>query len=111
PAALARVRHRRADRVRALGDRRPRRAVRARAPVVTIFTRNREPGSQAMATFAFRASVGRAAAVSPVAAPPPRRETLAIVSTSSRLCGIAAYTAAVRRQLDDIFDITVFDLN
>ncbi|MGE0259428.1 MAG: hypothetical protein AB7T18_11805, partial [Alphaproteobacteria bacterium] len=60
----------------------------------------------------FRAAgahrVGRA---SPVAGPPPRKETLAIVSTGSKLCGIAAYTAAVRRQLDDIFDITVFDLN
>ena len=42
---------------------------------------------------------------------PPRRETLAIVSTSSKLCGIAAYTAALRRQLADAFDITVFDLN
>ena len=65
-----------------------------------------------MATFAFRAAVAhRAGRASPVAGPPPRKETLAIVSTGSKLCGIAAYTAAVRRQLDDIFDITVFDLN
>lgn len=42
---------------------------------------------------------------------PSRRETLAIVSTSSKLCGIGAYTAALRRQLGDTFDITVFDLN
>jgi glycosyltransferase involved in cell wall biosynthesis len=42
---------------------------------------------------------------------PPRKETLAIVSTSSRLCGIAAYTAALERQLTDAFDITVFDLD
>jgi glycosyltransferase involved in cell wall biosynthesis len=42
---------------------------------------------------------------------PTRRETLAIVSTNSKLCGIAAYTAALRRQLDDSFDITVFDLD
>ena len=41
----------------------------------------------------------------------PRRETLAIVSTSSKLCGIAAYTAALRRQLSEAFDVTVFDLN
>ena len=49
--------------------------------------------------------------IEPVAGPPSRRERLAIVSTSSKLCGIAAYTAALRRQLDDAFDITVFDLN
>ncbi len=42
---------------------------------------------------------------------PARRETLAIVSTSSKLCGVAAYTAALRRQLDNSFDITVFDLD
>ena len=40
-----------------------------------------------------------------------RRESLAIISTSSRLCGIAAYTAALQRQLSDAFDITVFDLD
>src|SRR5437016_527663 len=45
------------------------------------------------------------------ATPPPRKESLAIVSTSSSLCGIAAYTAALRRQLGDTFDITVFDLD
>src|SRR6266568_1043392 len=45
------------------------------------------------------------------ATPPPRKESLAIVSTSSSLCGIAAYTAALRRQLGDAFDITVFDLD
>jgi glycosyltransferase involved in cell wall biosynthesis len=42
---------------------------------------------------------------------PSRKETLAIVSTSSKLCGIAAYTAALRRQLGDAYDITVFDLD
>lgn len=45
------------------------------------------------------------------AVPPTRRETLAIVSTGSKLCGVAAYTAALQRQLSDAFDITVFDLN
>ena len=65
-----------------------------------------------MATFAFRPAVApHAERVSAPAAPPPRKETLAIVSSGSKLCGIAAYTAAVRRQLDDIFDITVFNLN
>src|ERR1700680_252346 len=45
------------------------------------------------------------------ASAPLRKESLAIVSTSNRLCGIAAYTAALRRQLSDSFDITVFDLD
>jgi glycosyltransferase involved in cell wall biosynthesis len=42
---------------------------------------------------------------------PQRAERMAIISTSSRLCGIAAYTAALERQLGDAFDITVFDLD
>jgi hypothetical protein len=41
----------------------------------------------------------------------PRRERLAIVSTRNKLCGIAAYTQALERQLADIFDIRVFDLD
>ncbi len=41
----------------------------------------------------------------------PRRERLAIVSTRNKLCGIAAYTQALERQLADVFDITVFDLD
>jgi glycosyltransferase involved in cell wall biosynthesis len=45
------------------------------------------------------------------ASAPSRKESLAIISTSNRLCGIAAYTAALRRQLGDAFDITVFDLD
>ena len=40
-----------------------------------------------------------------------RRERLAIVSTRNKLCGIAAYTQALERQLADIFDLTVFDLD
>lgn len=65
-----------------------------------------------MATFAFRSAVApRAERAIPAASPPPRKETLAIVSSGSKLCGIAAYTAALRRQLEDVFDITVFDLN
>jgi hypothetical protein len=39
------------------------------------------------------------------------RERLAIVSTGGKLCGIAAYTAALRRQLNEAFDVTVFDLD
>jgi glycosyltransferase involved in cell wall biosynthesis len=42
---------------------------------------------------------------------PHQKESLAIVSTSSKLCGIAAYTTSLRRQLGDAFDITVFDLD
>src|SRR5204863_455789 len=42
---------------------------------------------------------------------PPQKESLAIVSTRSKLCGIAAYTTSLRRQLGDAFDITVFDLD
>jgi glycosyltransferase involved in cell wall biosynthesis len=39
------------------------------------------------------------------------RSRLAIVSTHDDLCGIAAYTRSLERQLADIFDVTVFDLN
>jgi glycosyltransferase involved in cell wall biosynthesis len=42
---------------------------------------------------------------------PPRRPRLAIVSTRNKLCGIAAYTKALERQLADTFEITVFDLD
>ncbi len=42
---------------------------------------------------------------------PSSKESLAIVSSSSKLCGVAAYTAALRRQLGEAFDITVFDLD
>lgn len=41
-------------------------------------------------------------------APRPR---LAIISTYSELCGIAAYTRHLERQLAEVFDIRVFDLN
>jgi glycosyltransferase involved in cell wall biosynthesis len=39
------------------------------------------------------------------------RPRLAIVSTYNELCGIAAYTRGLERQLADVFDIRVFDLN
>jgi glycosyltransferase involved in cell wall biosynthesis len=39
------------------------------------------------------------------------RPRLALVSTYSELCGIAAYTRALERQLVDVFDVHVFDLN
>ena len=39
------------------------------------------------------------------------RIRLAVVSTHDDLCGIAAYTRSLERQLGDIFDVTVFELN
>jgi glycosyltransferase involved in cell wall biosynthesis len=39
------------------------------------------------------------------------RPRLALVSTYNELCGIAAYTRSLEKQLADVFDVTVFDLN
>ncbi|HEY2538842.1 MAG TPA: hypothetical protein VGI28_05000, partial [Stellaceae bacterium] len=39
------------------------------------------------------------------------RPRLALVSSYNELCGIAAYTRSLERQLADVFDIRVFDLN
>jgi glycosyltransferase involved in cell wall biosynthesis len=39
------------------------------------------------------------------------RKRLALVSTYDDLCGIAAYTRSLERQLSEIFDVTVFDLD
>ena len=69
-----------------------------------------------METSAFRSSTSihpeyREPVAGPLPSPSSGKERLAIVSTSSKLCGIAAYTAALQRQLHDAFDITVFDLN
>ena len=73
-----------------------------------------------MAMLAFRSPVSARPDLRPGSRPdrlarfalsPSRREKLAIVSTSSKLCGIGAYTAALQRQLADVFDVTVFDLN
>jgi glycosyltransferase involved in cell wall biosynthesis len=52
----------------------------------------------------------------PIAASPFRharrkRKRLALVSSSDDLCGIAAYTRSLKKQLDDVFDVTVFDLD
>ncbi len=40
-----------------------------------------------------------------------RRTRLALISTYSELCGIAAYTRSLKNQLGDVFDVTVFDLD
>jgi glycosyltransferase involved in cell wall biosynthesis len=50
-------------------------------------------------------SVGHA-----TSADPPKKK-LAVVSTYDELCGIAAYTRFLERQLACDFDVTVFDLN
>src|SRR5947208_15476164 len=63
-----------------------------------------------MLAFRTRASVYPEETV-PAANLPARRERLAIVSTGSKLCGVAAYTAALRQQLSEAFDVTVFDLD
>ena len=39
------------------------------------------------------------------------KKKLAIISTFDDLCGIASYTRRIVRQLEDIYDITVFDLD
>ncbi len=41
----------------------------------------------------------------------PARSRLALVSTYNELCGIAAYTKSLEKQLSDVFDVTVFDLD
>jgi hypothetical protein len=65
----------------------------------------------AMSAFRSPTALHHPNGVGQLAMVPPRRESLAIVSTRSKLCGIAAYTTALRRQLGDAFDITVFDLD
>jgi hypothetical protein len=39
------------------------------------------------------------------------RKRLALISTYDDLCGIAAYTRSLEKQLNEIFDVTVFDLD
>jgi glycosyltransferase involved in cell wall biosynthesis len=41
----------------------------------------------------------------------PAAPRLALISTYNELCGIAAYTRSLERQLADVFDVRVFDLN
>jgi glycosyltransferase involved in cell wall biosynthesis len=40
-----------------------------------------------------------------------RRKRLALISSHDDLCGIAAYTRSLEKQLNDVFDVTVFDLD
>jgi glycosyltransferase involved in cell wall biosynthesis len=64
--------------------------------------------------FDSRPSVSSAAAASESSsrsASRTARTRLAVVSTHDDLCGIAAYTRSLERQLGDIFDVTVFELN
>ena len=39
------------------------------------------------------------------------KKKLAIISTFDDLCGIASYTRSIIRQLENSYDITVFDLD
>src|SRR6516165_9894283 len=39
------------------------------------------------------------------------RKRFALISTYDELCGIGAYTRSLERQLSDVFDVTVFDLD
>lgn len=65
-----------------------------------------------MAILAFRSpSRVSPSGASNMTTPPGRKERLAIVSSSDRLCGIAAYTAALQAQLSNLFDVTVIDLD
>lgn len=47
----------------------------------------------------------------PQMASPAGRPRLAVISTSSRLCGIAAYTDALCEHLRDLFEVEVFNLD
>jgi hypothetical protein len=40
-----------------------------------------------------------------------RRKRLALISSHDDLCGIAAYARSLEKQLNQIFDVTVFDLD
>jgi glycosyltransferase involved in cell wall biosynthesis len=40
-----------------------------------------------------------------------RRPRLAVISTYNDFCGIAGYTRRLEKQLGDVFDVTVFDLD
>ena len=60
--------------------------------------------------FGTRAAIDREA-TAPALEQPMRRERLAIVVTGGKLCGVAAYAAALCRQLSELFDVTVFELD
>ena len=40
-----------------------------------------------------------------------RRKRLALISSPDDLCGIAAYTRSLQKQLSEVFEVTVFDLD
>jgi len=69
-----------------------------------------------MTTLEFESQssvLSHAATSAPVARSASRtaRTRLAVISTHDDLCGIAAYTRSLERQLGDVFDVTVFQLN
>jgi glycosyltransferase involved in cell wall biosynthesis len=65
-------------------------------------------GRQAKRVYAVDGSAHESGVAVGAAATKPK---LAIVSTYDELCGIAAYTVAIKKQLDPHFDITVFELD
>jgi glycosyltransferase involved in cell wall biosynthesis len=73
--------------------------------------------SSAMTSVEFEASgpllfpTAAAGAAAFAAASRSTRPRLALVTTCSDLCGIAAYSRSLERQLANAFDVTVFDLN
>jgi glycosyltransferase involved in cell wall biosynthesis len=70
-----------------------------------------------MATLEFKASHTPFFAAVGLAARHDRRSDgsprprLAVISTYSDFCGIAAYTRALEKQLGDIYEVTIFDLD
>src|SRR5262249_42494772 len=111
PAPGARARSRLPCRFRRLGHRRPDRALGPGSSVTPTF----RSGRKFMATLAFNAF--RPLRFPGLEASPyrpidgGRRPRLAVISTYHDLCGIAGYTRGLERQLGDIFDVTVFNLD
>jgi len=64
--------------------------------------------------FESRPPLFPAAALSASPFPHPGRsgrKRFALISTYDELCGIGAYTRSLERQLSEVFDVTVFDLD
>jgi len=58
-----------------------------------------------------RLSLARPITASPFRHARRRRKRLALIASDSDLCGIAAYTRSLEKHLNDIFEVTVFDLD
>jgi glycosyltransferase involved in cell wall biosynthesis len=69
-----------------------------------------------MATLEIETPNPRLAGVRSITASPfrharRRRKRLALISSHDDLCGIAAYARSLQKQLNEVFDVTVFDLD